>query len=377
MFSGAEILSRFPEFLIRIFPVPYLFARSMNSLVAKTSLFRIRVHQSRQSDVGGRCPSAVRIVFLFLSVSLLLSLRLSPASANPSTEERELIQDPHFQRGFILWKPAPGKHVRDGELKGPDAAAAPVWGLSQWNSKFPLGTTGLNIGGSLVYSNSAKVVTLGAIGTAKADLSLALDAGAEYGNRARQSASEPWVHLLVEQEFEPPAVLKNLSAAKVHVEARLLHSCLVHEKDYTPDLHAAQFQIFFTLQNRNHQSPGYGDLVWFGIPIYDNRARFPNAFKEQDFGGTAKFIFTPGGKTFTSTSAHDGNWVIIDQDLLPLMHEALKTAWARGFLKESKSLSDYTIGGMNMGWELPGTFDVEMQIRNLSLKTTRAASESR
>jgi hypothetical protein len=349
----------------------------MNSLVAITSFIRIRVHEPRRSDVGGRCPSVVRIVIFFLSVSLQLSLSLSPASANPPGEDRELIQDPHFQRGFILWKPAPGKHVRDGELKGPDAAATPIWGLSQWNSKFPLSIASLNTGATLVYSNSAKAVTLGAIGTAKADLSLAVNAGAEYGNRARQSASEPWVHLLVEQEFEPPATLENLRAAKVHVEARLLNSRLVHEKDYTPNLHAAQFQIFFTLQNRNRQSPGYGDLVWFGVPIYDNRARFPNAFKEQDFGGTAKFIFTPGGKTFTSNSVHDGSWVVIDKDLLPLMREALETAWARGFLKDSKRLADYTIGGMNMGWELPGTFDVEMQIRNLSLKTTRAASDSR
>jgi hypothetical protein len=314
---------------------------------------------------------------LFLRVSLALALGLALATAKPPDEERELIQDPHFQHGFILWNPKPGKHVRDGELKGFDASTAPVWGLSQWNSKFPLGTTALNSGGTLVYSNSAKAVTLGAMGTAKADLSLAVNAGAEYGARARKSAAEPWVHLLVEQELEPPAALENLSAVKVHVEARLLHSRLVQAKDYTPDLHAAQFQIFFTLQNRNHQSPGYGDLVWFGVPIYDNRARFPNAFKEQDFGGTAKFIFTPGGKTFTSASAHDGNWVVIDKDLLPLMHEALETAWARGFLKDSKRLADYTIGGMNMGWELPGTFAVEMQIRNLSLKTARAASDSK
>lgn len=313
----------------------------------------------------------------FLRICLLLFLIPIPTSAKPADENRELIQDPHFQRGFILWNPKPGKHVRDGELKSRDSSATPIWGLSQWNSKVPLGTAGLNIGGTLVYSNSAKAVTLGGMGTAKSDLSLAVNAGAEYGARARKSATEPWVHLLVEQEFEFPASLENFSAVKVHVEARLLHSRLVQEKDYTPNLHAAQFQIFFTLQNRNHRSPGYGDLVWFGIPIYDNRARFPNAFKEQDFGGTAKFIFTPGGKTFTSASAQDGNWVIIDKDILPLMREALETAWARGFLKESKTLADYTIAGMNMGWELPGTFDVEMQIRNLSLKTSRAASDSK
>jgi hypothetical protein len=181
--------------------------------------------------------------------------------------------------------------------------------------------------------------------------------------------------LLVEQEFASPAALSQLTTATLHIEARLLRSRTLHQGDYSPDVHAAQFQIFFTVQNRNKQSKGYGDLLWFGIPIYDNRDRFPKEFKAQDFGGTAKFIFTPSGKTFTTNSSHDGDWVVIDKDLLPLVREALETAWSRGFLKESKAIEDYYIGGMNMGWELPGTFDAEMRVRNLSLKV-KAVTEA-
>ena len=50
------------------------------------------------------------------------------------------------------------------------------------------------------------------------------------------------------------------------------------------------------------------------------------------------------------------------------MTEALKEAWSKGFLSVPRNPADYAIGGMNMGWELPGTFDVAVQIRNLSLK---------
>jgi len=288
-------------------------------------------------------------------------------AAAQSVSEREVICDAHFQRGFILWKPESGRHVKYGELKGLERAAAPVWGLDQWNSKFPLSENGKSVNGMLIYSNAAKSVVLGET----SDLVLAANAGAEYGTRARQSPSEPWVHLLVEQEFEPPAYLKDLSRAKFHVETRLLRSQLVQEKDYTPDLHAAQFTIYFTVQNRDRHSAGFGDLVWFGVPIYDNRSRFPKAFKEQDFGGTAKFIFTPDGREFTTASAQDGGWVVIDKDLLPMMLEALNTAWSRGFVKGSKDPADYAIGGMNMGWELPGIFDVSMQVRNLSLRVQR------
>ena len=304
-------------------------------------------------------------------VAALLALNGFSAAAAQLQKERELIQDNHFQRGFILWKPEPGKHVRYGELKGFDSKAKPVWGLSQWSSKFPLAN--LVVGKSeavLVYSNSAKAITMGASRTTRADLSMALNADAEYDDHARQ-AGDPWVHLLVEQEFNPPAALHDLRMAKLHVEARLLRSRNLREVDYRPDVHAAQFQIFFTVQNRNRNSPGFGDALWFGIPIYDNRHRFIPEFKQQDFGGTARFIFTPDGNTFASTSTHDGEWVTIEKDLLPLMHEALATAWARGFLKESKDSGDYSIGGMNMGWELPGTFEVEMQVRNLSLKVNQ------
>jgi hypothetical protein len=199
------------------------------------------------------------------------------------------------------------------------------------------------------------------------DLTLTANSDIEYGARIRQ-AGTPWVHLIIEQEFESPAFLEKLSAATLHLEARLLRSHNPRQIGQSPAVHAAQFQLFFTVQNRNRQSPGFGDLLWFGIPIYDSRERFAPEFKSQDFGGTGKFIFTPDARTFSPESAHDGQWVRIEKDLLPLMREALQTAWARGFLQGSKSPADYAIGGMNMGWELPGSFEVSMEIRALSLR---------
>jgi hypothetical protein len=306
---------------------------------------------------------------LSLRLGLMLSLSLAAVAARDIAPERELIQDPGFRHGFVLWEPKPGKHVRYGELRGLEAKAKPVWGLSQWSSRFPLENGSiLDLpDGALVCSNAAKAITMGPAGNIHADFSMAVNSRVEYGEHARKPGT-PWVHLLVEQEFDPPAPLHELSAAKLHVEARLLHARDLHRDDYSPDVHAAQFQIYFTVQNRNRASRGFGDLVWFGIPIYDNRDRFPKEFKAQDFGGTEKFIFTPDGKTFTTNSPHEGQWVIIEKDLLPLMREALEAAWTNGFLKQSKTFSDYHIGGMNMGWEVPGTFDVEMQVRKLSLK---------
>lgn len=278
---------------------------------------------------------------------------------------RELIADNHFQRGFILWEPKPGAHVRYGELKG-FTNEAPVWGLCQWSSKFPLSTNvSAHTTSDLVSSNAAKLVRVGRDGR----LVLAVNSAVEYGGKARRW-SEPWVHLLVEQSFPAPAALSAISAADLHIEARLLRSTNLHQGDYSPSRHAAQFQLFFTVQNSNRSSRGHGDLVWFGVPIFDSRERFPKAYKARDFGGTEKFIFTPGGETYAAKSTHDGEWVAIDRDLRPLMIDALNTAWTQGFLKGSTNIADYSITGMNMGWELPGTFDVSLEIRALSLTAT-------
>jgi hypothetical protein len=312
--------------------------------------------------------------------SLLLLVFCCYASLAPGAAEnaeREVIQDNHFRRGFVLWEPQPGKHVRYGEVSGPDSSGKPVWGLSQWSSRYPIEPNSLSTDatGAIVLSNISKVIRFGAPPGNAPDLGLAVNTQPEYGSQARRQG-EPWVHLLVEQEFADPPFLHRLASAKFHLEAKLRSSTNLHRGDYSPDLHAAQFQVFLTVQNRNKESPGYGDLVWFGIPVYDSRHRHPPEFKAKDFGGTEKFIFTPPGTTYTTRSAHDGEWITINRDLLPLMREGVELAWSRGFLSRSKQHRDYAIGGMNMGWELPGTFHVELEVRNLSLRVrTQPSSE--
>ena len=96
------------------------------------------------------------------------------------------------------------------------------------------------------------------------DVAMAVNSAVEYGPVARTKTA-PWVHLLAEQEFAPSASFAQLTSAVLHVEARLLRARNLHHGDYSPDVHAAQFQIFFTVQNRNRKSQGHGDLLWFGV----------------------------------------------------------------------------------------------------------------
>ena len=279
--------------------------------------------------------------------------------------EREIIRDSNVQNGLMLLSASPGKRIVYGILPGFNCNTNAVWDLAQWSSKYPLNVVPQKPHNrSIQYTNVAKSIILGQPDSD--GVSMAVYGSIEYAGRARKQ-DEPWVHLLLQQDFKQPSALNELSAAKFHIEARLKSSFKVETSDYSPGLHAAQFQVFFSIQNLNRKSAGFGEYLWFGIPLYDDRHRSPKAHKTQDTGGTKMFIFTPSGETYTQQSAHDKQWITIDKDLLPLVKEGLKTAWDAGFLKDSKSFADYFIAGMNIGWEVPGIFDVEIQFRRLSL----------
>ncbi|MEW6357646.1 MAG: hypothetical protein AB1696_15045 [Planctomycetota bacterium] len=280
---------------------------------------------------------------------------------------QEMIRDPRFQRGFIVCAPKEGKRVVEGALQWDAAAGEPIWDLAQWHSKHSIaGVEPERLpSGAVRYSNAAKAVVVGPPESEEADLILAVNASREYGDRARQKG-EGWPHLLVSQRFETHPAIPDLKELIFHASVRLRRSEFHKTEDYTPNMHAAQFQFFITIQNLNKESSGFGDFLYFGVPFYDSRWRATRPFAAPDAWG--KFIYTPAGDVYTKESTHDGQWVTIEKDLLPLIHDGLKTAWEKGSLKDSHDPADYRLGGMNVGWEVPGIFDVEMQLRDLSLR---------
>jgi hypothetical protein len=293
-----------------------------------------------------------------------------PLLAATNTSERELIRDPRFRNGFLLLEPKPGKRFVYGEAADDAASAKPAWDLCQWSSQFPLEAVRAKRSpdGVLCFTNMAKRICLGAAGSAWADLSLGVNASVEYDGRARKTPAEPWIHLLAQQQFKQPPSLADLASCRFRVEARLTQSKLLRTDDYTPSLHAAQFLIYLTVANRNSQSPGFGQYYWFGIPLYDDRERIVPAYQAKDFGDTQMFIYTLASDVFTKQSTHDGEWVTFAKELEPLLREGLAAGWQRGFMAGSRDVADYRVTGIVIGWEVPGIFDVEFQLRNLSLR---------
>jgi len=249
----------------------------------------------------------------------------------------------------------------------------PVWGLAQWHSRFSLGQAQpeRRSDGSVRFFDGAKSVTFFPAGAA-ADLALALGGNTEYSGKAPQPG-DPWPHLLIERSLLAHPAITELLSVRFQIRFRLVKADVHRPDGFDARRHTAQFLFYLTVQNRNRESPGFGDYFWFGVPMYDTRFRIPRAHKALDKGskkkpGTGKFIFNPSGNRYTTQSAHDRHWITIDKNLLPLIREGLETAWQRGYLQDSHNPSDYRLSSMNLGWEVTGPLDVEVHIQGLRLE---------
>jgi hypothetical protein len=95
----------------------------------------IEVIPANQRPSQPASPASVRgLRHFFKALTVLWVLAVSNSCA---AGERELVRDPHFQNGFCLLEPKPGKRVVYGETGGL-APGKPVWVLAQWSSQFPL-----------------------------------------------------------------------------------------------------------------------------------------------------------------------------------------------------------------------------------------------
>jgi hypothetical protein len=295
----------------------------------------------------------------------------------PSTRaQMQMISDAHFQTGFVVLSPSGGV---EGNLQYTAANGPPQWMMGQWDSRQSIyGTAGQNqADGSVKWSNDYKTVMQSPTAGANADLVLGLNSIQEYGNSYR-SATAPWPALLVQQSISEPGGWRAATAPSVaqmnhaflSLGVRLTRANNVYTTGYDSSLHAAQFPIYFTIQNLNPASSGYGKYFWYGILIYDDRYPVTSAYSLLDLG-TQSLIYANGLDDFGfSAGPQPGQWLTLNVDMLPHIKNGLKHAWSHGYLTESQTIGDYKIGAMNIGWEVPGLGDVEMQIRNLGLEVS-------
>lgn len=281
-----------------------------------------------------------------------------------------LIADPGFAKGLYL-KGAVSGVPSAGESLYPFGVSTekPVWELAEWSSRHLLHQSlKTEKNGMKLYENKAKRVSFEQKGN-EIVVRLDVNASAEYDHPRK--SNEPWTHLLVEQDFIEKPLLKDIDKLTLFFDGRLIQ-CVsaMPEGTFDPGLHTAQFQLFLVIQDRNPQSPKFGDFLWFGIPFYDYRFKKAVVYAARDIGkddATGKFIYSLGTDDFMQGSFHDKEWIEIEKDLKPFIMKALSVAKERGYLSGS-AIEDMGISGMNLGWEVPGTFDAGFEFKRFDLK---------
>ncbi len=302
----------------------------------------------------------------------------------------ELLRDLNFSRGFsvTLFHANSSNGNLAGYLNydGNKAAGDSVWRMAQWGCTKDMVADGtLERDGSVItYNDEGKFLQVDSSKTGA--ITLGIKGSEEYtkdadGNiRERTDSTENWPHILIEQGVGTDTSGCEHLYMEVNYQVTKCES-LVDRTLYplNPDLNAAQFQWFITLTDMNPDSESYGNSMWFGFSMFDTRAMdgTPGGFASYDGGkedSTGLFIYMlslqsvagqqPGSVNIPTSVV--GKNVSVKVDILPYISQALKIARQNGAMKGA-SADQLMIGSTNIGWELPGNYDVEVDISYLNM----------
>lgn len=305
--------------------------------------------------------------------------------ANVGAVDVNLLADPNFTQGIGALKPGSSFTpvvIPSGSLCSP-TVCNPMWSLAQWGSTTDVanGSFAMTADGRYKWSTSTKEVSFGS-----GVLSLKVNSEAEFGGTYKSEGAD-WPHLLVGQAISEPGApgpgtpwVSEMNALDFTVDVRLVEKTRIKSKKdgYLRNKHAAQFLIYFTIQDLSAPYEGSGnDFLWLGIVAYDDREAFPGAGAEGTDTGQGKLMYkVPLGELTATSPRQTDEWVSIRGNLLPFIQEAIDAAKSAG-LVQTADRSRFRVGKMTVGWEVTGRHIVEMQVRGLSLQAHKNAADNK
>ena len=296
-------------------------------------------------------------------VSMLLN------GGNSVSVTNEFVKDKNFSGGIgIVGLDSNGNHALIDTLYpfGKEQSDV-IWALNTGGSRFSLaGAQPEYFGDTVAFADSGARVAFSPInGDTQASVDMEVFGSAEYPT-PRTSASEVWAGIYLSQSFRIP--LRQVRNVTFGLSARLMYCENMDSATYNPSINTAQFFVQLTVQNLNPNSSHYGDLFWLGLGLYDYRYYTTQTYAAPDFGpqSTGKFIYNPASNELFNGSFHDGQWINISKDILPLILQGFQVSQARGYLQGS-SITDMYVSGCYFGWEIPGTFNAGFTFHNLGI----------
>lgn len=357
-----------------------------------------------------------RMRILTLIVSLLLIVittgcaqNLTITKATTTTKKRvtgqtetmidddssSILSDRKFKRGFVvrgLGLPIYKDHA-DEETYGPaydtgyvfqygkDDLDSPVWEICQWSSRYGFhdeSVTKFTANGTeYTYTNPSKFFR---VNTSTGEFTLGIEGEKCYVYGDREPYME-WPHLLVSRDINRSFLTK--VSDKTELRIKLDASLDRFEDKMTvepiPWLHAAQCMFYLYISNYDEKTDNFSDMLWLGMSIFDSRSEYTEEFARPDTeskeSGTGKFIYnvasteylSDGNNFYRDGKIAVGTSVTIDFDILPFVKIALQKAQEQGCMLSSKYENLY-VSGMYIGFEIPGTYNIEMTYNNMDIR---------
>ena len=286
----------------------------------------------------------------------------------------QLYVDSAMQCGIALLAPKPvnGVGVKIDTLRFDENDRAPVWRLCSWDfaTRFS-GNNPTQTQYGITYADDSFLFARNGEGT----FTMKVNASKIYTEN-RTSSSQPWINFLVETDFGSLHVGK-ANTVTLSYNMRILSCINQTGSEYDTKIHAAQFLGYLYVRNTNSASADYNKALWLGVGCFDNRFRgglLAEPSTHWDLGTSTYIHQLAGEHVFGKIDFNDQKWHEAKVDVKAAIEEAIGALRDNGFLTDS-SVDDFSIQGMNFGWELPGTFDVIGQFRDFSLIADRDIRE--
>lgn len=292
-----------------------------------------------------------------------------------------LFNDPYMKNGITVFSVDGSKQKA---FQFATSVGNPSWQIAQWHSRYDLHDyenwkhikqgTAFELSSYGAKGAGGKYLPAKKIDVDTAGPSLYLELNAELEFDKPKEDGEGWPHILVSQDFSENLVhVCEQKELTTHMEYTITHCNDRMNGQANPSKHCAQLVWYVTLQNRNRDSEGYGQYIWFGFNLWDNRhnGEVCPEYAAQDLGkedATLAFIYQPSSKVFFKEKRMPfvGEKVTMNFDFLSTAKSAFHLAKERGYLPQT-AWEDIYIGSMNFGWEVTGIYNVGVQIDTVGI----------